>query len=69
MDRIEITADFHPSDPQPGVACAGCGCTDDNACLAMNAVDDRLGCVWIAPGLCSECDPELYRAVGKGEPS
>lgn len=50
-DEIPPFGDFSPYDPQPGVACQGCGCTDDNGC----APD---GCFWVAPGWCAACCPE-----------
>lgn len=30
--------------------CRKCGCTDDRAC--------HNGCSWVAPDLCSECEPD-----------
>ncbi len=51
-DPIDIPDDFDPQEPQPGVACMGCGCTDEDGCA-------QSGCFWVAPGLCSSCAPEL----------
>jgi hypothetical protein len=31
--------------------CRVCGCTDDDACQPM-------GCFWLEPGLCSQCEDE-----------
>lgn len=36
-------------------ACRVCGCTDDDACLTLDAVNDRVGCSWVEPDLCSAC--------------
>jgi hypothetical protein len=48
ITRPDPDADFDPSLPQPGVACVGCGCTDDDGCPPN-------GCYWVGPGMCSEC--------------
>jgi hypothetical protein len=36
-----------PGNGDDGVACRGCGCTDDRACPG--------GCFWVAGDLCSSC--------------
>jgi hypothetical protein len=36
----------------PGRACRDCGCTDERACM-----DGEQPCHWIAPDLCSACEP------------
>ena len=43
-----------PDEPVPRCRC--CGCTDFDAC-----VDPETGeaCHWVAPDLCSACDPSL----------
>jgi hypothetical protein len=54
----ELVPPFETSiDPAPAAVrtCRVCGCTDDNACLALDAVLDRVGCHWVEADLCSEC--------------
>jgi hypothetical protein len=61
------------------VACRGCGCTDDQACVWFEVLGDgrtiERRCTWAAPGVCSECvdvagvdqgaaEPLLYDAYG-----
>lgn len=36
-------------------SCRVCGCTDETACLVLDAVEDRLGCWWVEADLCSAC--------------
>ena len=40
-----------PADRHPTI-CAGCGCTQHDACLD----DHGVGCHWVAPDLCSGCE-------------
>lgn len=54
-DAIDIPEDFDPQDTQPGVACSGCSCTDEDGCPPC-------GCFWVAPALCSTCRPDLAEA-------
>lgn len=54
-DEIVIPPHFSPDDPQPGVSCTQCGCTDEDGC-------EPDGCFWVAPELCSSCCPALAEA-------
>jgi hypothetical protein len=42
-----VDAAAHASRANVGMACRVCGCTEDAACPG--------GCLWAAPGLCSQC--------------
>jgi hypothetical protein len=44
-----------PAPATPTPTCRVCGCTDDDACLVLDAVGDRVGCSWVEPDLCSAC--------------
>jgi hypothetical protein len=52
-------------------ACIGCGCTDEQGCLAVGGVR----CYWISVnrtrgvGMCSECAIAMFNAILFAEPS
>jgi len=51
--------------PEPVAQCIGCGCDDNNACLAFGCDP----CHWVAVnrargvGVCSECAIKMFNAI------